>query len=137
MRGVGELAELGRHEEGGLLTDIDGVVADPLEATRDGDLAHAPLERCGVVHVTQYLVEHLAVRAVDELVELVDAPRLRNVALGERVEGDTDHLDATLPHVDEALDDVPLRLEMAGELRELRDGDALVSHALDVNRRVQ
>ena len=38
MRGVGELAELGGYEERGLLADVDGVVADPLEAARDGDL---------------------------------------------------------------------------------------------------
>ncbi len=84
MRGVGELGELAGHEERRLLADVDRVVADALEAARDRDLAHTPLERLGVVHVTEHLVEHLPVRAVDELVELVQRAGLLHVALGER-----------------------------------------------------
>ena len=71
MRSVRELRELPGHDEGRLLADVDGVVADPLEATGNRDLPHSPLERLGVVDVAEHLVEHLAVRVVDEVVELM------------------------------------------------------------------
>ncbi len=86
MRGIGELAELTGHEEGGLLADVHGVVSDALEAPSDGDLAHAPLERLGVVDVAEHLVEHLSIRPVDEIVELVDPTRLRDVSRRECIE---------------------------------------------------
>src|SRR5215203_3720555 len=44
VRGVRELAELARHEIGDLLADVDGVVADPLEAPRHSDHPQSPLE---------------------------------------------------------------------------------------------
>ncbi len=47
------------------------------------------------------------------------------------------HLDAALAHVDEAVDDVALRREVTRELRELRDRDALIAHALAVDRGVE
>ena len=47
VRGVGELAELAGREEGGLLADVDRVVADPLEAARGDDRAEPPLEVLG------------------------------------------------------------------------------------------
>ncbi len=60
-----------------------------------------------------------------------------DVARREGIERHPHHLDAPLAHVDEAVDDVALRLQMARELRELGDGHALVAHPLDVDRRVQ
>ena len=55
----------------------------------------------------------------------------------ERVERDLHHLLAALAHVDEALHHRLLRVEVARELRELRDRDALVAHALDVQPGVE
>ncbi len=43
MRRVGELAKLAGDEVGGLLADVDGVVADPLEAAGDDEDPQAPL----------------------------------------------------------------------------------------------
>src|SRR6185312_2649665 len=43
MRRVRELVELAGDEVLGLLADVDGVVADPLDAARDDDHPHPPL----------------------------------------------------------------------------------------------
>ena len=63
--------------------------------------------------------------------------RLLDVPRRERVERHPHHLHAALAHVHEAVHHGALRVEMARELRELGDGDALVAHALDVDRRVE
>ena len=51
MRRVRELVELPRDEEGGLLADVDGVVADPLDAACDDDHPHPPLLGAGVLAI--------------------------------------------------------------------------------------
>src|SRR6266511_6057738 len=43
VRRVRELAELAGDEVGGLLADVDGVVADPLETARDDEHTQPPL----------------------------------------------------------------------------------------------
>ena len=63
VRGVGELAELARREEGSLLTDVNRMVADPLETARGDDHAQAPLEvlRAELDHaLTMAMVEDLS-----------------------------------------------------------------------------
>ena len=100
-------------------------------------MAHAPLEGAGVVDVAEDLVEHLAVRPVDEVVQLMDRPCVLDVACRERVERDAHHLLAAFTHVDEAVHHGSLRVEMARELRQLGDRHALIADALDVDRRVE
>src|SRR5207344_3173209 len=131
------LVELAGDQERGLLTDVDGVVAYPLEAARHGELAHAPLERLDVVDVAQDVVENLSVRAVDELVEFVQPACELEIARREGRQRDLHHLDAALTHVDESFHDDTLRAEVARELRELGDRHTLVSDALDVESGVE
>src|SRR5215208_4768928 len=69
-RGVGDLAELTRDEVCGLLADVHRVVANPLEAARDGDHAQAPLETLGIGAEREHLADDAPVRAVDQLVQL-------------------------------------------------------------------
>ena len=49
MRGVLELAEQAGDDEGGLLADVHGIVADPLDAARHQHHVHRPLALIGVV----------------------------------------------------------------------------------------
>ena len=137
MRRVRELQKLTRHEERSLFADVDGVVPDPLEAPSDGDLPHSPLERLGVVHVTEHLAEHLPVRPVDELVELVQLASLLDIALRKRGERHLDHFRRALAHVDKALHDRLLGAEVARELGQLGDRDALVADPLEMERVVE
>ena len=75
----------------------------------------------------------LAVRAVDQVVELVQRRRLLDVAVGEGVERDPDHLLGALAHVLERVEDaVVADVEVAHQLRQLRDRDAVVGHPLEV-----
>ncbi len=60
-----------------------------------------------------------------------------DVARGERVERDPHHLRGALTHLGQPLDEVVARLELGGELRQLRDRDALVADPLEVDRVVQ
>ena len=80
VRRVRELAELAGDEEGGLLADVDGVVADALEAARDDDHAHPPLAALGVAAERDHLLDRAPVGAVDELVELDAATRARSMS---------------------------------------------------------
>ena len=81
-RRVRELAELAGDEVGGLLADVDRVVADPLEAPRDDDHAQAPLPKRGVVPEREHVLDNAPVAAVDELVQVVEVgPRQRPLAL--------------------------------------------------------
>src|SRR5207302_11221827 len=101
---VRELAELARHEVGGLLADVDRVVADPLQAARDEEHAQAPLVRDRVPGQLEDAVDGAAVDAVDQLVELDERRRRLDVALGERLERHADHLLAAVTHLLEPLD---------------------------------
>ena len=73
MRCVRELVELAGDEVLGLLADVDGVVADPLDAPRDDDHPHPPLLHSRGRGHREHLVDDGPVRPVDELVE-VDEP---------------------------------------------------------------
>ena len=70
---------------GRLLADVDGVVADPLEAAGDDQHPQAPLALVGVVAERDHLLDRAAVRAVDQLVELDErlAPARRRAAANE------------------------------------------------------
>ena len=70
MRRVRELAELPRDEVRGLLADVDGVVADPLEAARDEDHPQPPLTLLQLVPDVKQAVNNPAVGPVDQLVQL-------------------------------------------------------------------
>ena len=60
------------------------------------------------------------------------------IAGGERVERDADHLLGALAHVlDRAADPLVGDVEVAHQLRQLRDGDAVVGHALEVEVHAQ
>ena len=80
---------------------------------------------------------HASVRPVDQLVELGQRVRPLDVAAGERVERDAHHLLRAVTHLGEPLDELPSRLEIRGELRQLRDRHALVANAFEVDRVVQ
>src|SRR5207244_4039480 len=70
MRRVGELAELGGEQVGGLLADVHCPVTDPLDGARDDDHAQAPLAHRRLRHHVDEPLDEAAVRAIDELVEL-------------------------------------------------------------------
>ena len=96
---VGELAELAGDEVRGLLADVDGVVADPLEAARDEDHPQPPLPLLELVPDVEQPVDDPPVRAVDQLVELEQRLGRDPVALLERAERDADHLLGPLAHL--------------------------------------
>ena len=68
MRGVLELPEQPRDDEGDLLADVDRVVADPLDRPRRQQHRHRPLALVGVVADLQRQAEALAVEVVDDVV---------------------------------------------------------------------
>ncbi len=74
MRCIGELPELPRDQEGRLLTDVDGVVADPLEAARDDDHPQAPLALRLVIGEVENTFDGAAVCPIDQLVEVARWP---------------------------------------------------------------
>ena len=79
----------------------------------------------------------LPVRPVDQLVQVDELAGLLDVALGECIERDADHLLRTVAHLAQACDELVACLEVGGELRELRDRDALVADSLEVDGRVE
>ncbi len=103
-RGVGELAELAGDEVRGLLADVDGVVADPLETARDQDHPQAPLPHLDIVAEIEQAVDDPPVRPVDQLVELQERLGGNSVSLLQRPERDADHLLGTFAHLLEALE---------------------------------
>src|SRR5438034_8158937 len=68
VRGVRELAEQARDHECSLLTDINGVVADPLQGARHENHLHGPLACIGVIADLDRDAEAVAVQAIDLLV---------------------------------------------------------------------
>ena len=68
MRRVLELAEQPGDDERGVLADVDGHVAHPLERARHQHHVHRPLARVGVVADVDRDLEDLAVQAVDDVV---------------------------------------------------------------------
>ena len=82
MRGVGELAELGREQVRRLLADVDGAVADPLDRPRHDDHPQAPLAELRLGHHVDEPLDEAAVGAVDQLVELDEALGAGEVARG-------------------------------------------------------
>ena len=137
MRGVRELAELARHQVGRLLADVDRVVADALEAARDDDHAQAPLAQGLVAAELQHMRDDAAVGPVDQLVEVDQHLRARDVARGERGERDADHLLGAHRDVLEARHERVVGGQVLRELRQLGDRDAVVAHALEVEIDVQ
>ena len=137
MRRVGELAELGGQQVGGLLADVHGAVADPLDRARDDDHPQAPLAQRRLGHHVDEPLDEAAVRAVDQLVELDEALGAGEVAVGERVQRDAHHLLGALAHLHEHLDERRVRVDVGDELRELRDRDAAVGRPLEQQVDVQ
>src|SRR5512133_2124745 len=64
QRGVRELPEQPADDERGDLADVDGVVADPFEGSRDHRHVHGPLARIRVVADLDRELEDLAIEAV-------------------------------------------------------------------------
>ena len=95
----------------------------------------------GVDHDVDEALDEPPVRAVDELVELDEALRARDVALAERVQRDAHHLLGALAHLRKDVGESGIRLDIGDELRELRDRHAAVARALeqevDVDHRQQ
>ena len=110
-RGVRELAELAGDEIRGLLADVDGVVADPLEAARDEDHPQPPLPHLEIVPEIEQAVDDPPVRAVDQLVQVEERLGCDAVALLQRAERDADHLLGALSHLLEALEQRFVRLQ--------------------------
>ena len=137
VRGVRELAELARHQVRRLLADVDRVVADALEAARDDDHAQAPLAQGLVAAELQHVRDDAAVGPVDQLVEVDQHLRARDVARGERRERDADHLLRAHGDVLEARDERLVGRQALRELRQLGDRHAVVAHALEVQVDVQ
>ena len=121
MRSVSELAELAGDEVRGLLADVDGMVADPLEAARDEDHPQPPLAHLEVAAELEQAVDDSAVGAVDQLVELEQRLGCDAVPLLERAERNADHLLGALAHLLEALE----QLSSGG-----RSFDSFVSFAI-------
>ncbi len=132
MGRVGELAELAGDEIGGLLADVDGVVADPLEAARDEDHPQAPLPRLLVAADLEQAVDDAAIGAVDQLVEVEQRLGQLLVTGLERLDRDTDHLLGPLAHLAEAGEERVVGRQSLRQLRQLRDRDAEVAHPLEV-----
>src|SRR5579884_4013152 len=131
--GVGELVQLAGHHVGDLLADVDGVVADPLDAAGDDEHAQAVLALLGRVAEREHVLDRVPVRAVDQLVELLQRARLLDVAVAERVERDADHLLGALAHVlDRGEDRLAGDVQVAHQLRQLGHGDGVVRHPLEV-----
>src|SRR5690349_22561921 len=86
MRGVCELAELGREQIGGLLPDVDRPIADPFDRPRDDDHPQAPLAELRSCHHVDEPLDESAVGAIDQLVELDEALGSLEIAAAERVE---------------------------------------------------
>src|SRR5436189_1457096 len=137
MRSVRELAELARDEVGGLLADVDRVIADPLERTRDEDHPEPPFALLGVRAEVEHALDRAAVGAVDQLVEVDERRGGLEIAALERVESDADHLLGPLAHLLERLDKTLVGLDVGDELRQLRDRHAVVAHPLEVQVRSQ
>ena len=97
VRGVRELAKLTGDEEGGLLSDVDGVIADPLETAGDEDHAKPPLTELRLSSKREDVVDQPAVRRVDQLVQVDEELGSFEVAVGERLERDDEHLLGPLP----------------------------------------
>ena len=109
------------------------MVADPLDAPGDDQHAQPVLAFLGGVAEAEHVVDGLAIRAVDEVVELVQRLGLLDVAVGECVQRDPDHLLGPDPHVlERAEDPIVAHVEAAHQLRELRHRDAVVGHPLEV-----
>ena len=95
MRGVLELAEQAGDDEGGLLADVDRIVADPLDAARHEHHVHGPLALIGVVADLERAVEDLPVQPVDLVVLADEVPGHVDVAALEGLPA-LDHLLAGL-----------------------------------------
>src|SRR5438132_11725083 len=70
MGRIGELAKLARDQVRRLLADVHGVVADPLEAARDGEHAEPPLELLWIPSELEHVLDCAAVCTIDQLVEI-------------------------------------------------------------------
>jgi len=77
VRGVLELPEQARDDEGGLLADVDCVVPDPLDIAAYEHHVHGPLAPVEFISELERVVEDLPVEAVDLVV-------LPNQVLGHR-----------------------------------------------------
>src|ERR1700737_4345515 len=86
-RGVRELAKQPRHHERRLLADVDGVVADPLEAARHERHDHRPLASVGIHPDLNRHPEDVAVEAVDLAVLTYEILGERRVAVAESASG--------------------------------------------------
>src|SRR6266516_585573 len=112
VRCISELAELAGDQEGRLLADVDGVVADPLETARDEDHPQPPFPLGNVAAEVQHAPDGAAVRTIDQLVEVDERRGGLEIAPLERVECDADHLLGALPHFLERLDEPLVRLDV-------------------------
>lgn len=137
MRRIRELVEIARDEKRSLLSDVDGVVSDSLDAAGDDDHAQAPLLRSRLIREREHLVRDAMICPIDQLVQVDETVRPRNIPIGESIERDPHHLLGAITHLGQPLDEVALGLEIGCELRQLGDRDALVSDPLEVNRDVQ
>src|SRR5215207_2407949 len=138
VRGVLELPEQTGDDEGGLLADVHGIVADSLDAARNEHHVHRPLAAVGIVADLEREVEDVAVEAIDLVVladqilgELHVPPREGLLALH-------DLRARLLAHpLDVAQDALVGRRLVARERYQLRHVHALVAHALDVLHHVK
>ena len=133
MRGVLELPEQTGDDEDGLLADVHGIVADPLDAASDQRHVHCPFARIGVVPDLQREVKHVAVETIDLVVLAHQVLRKVHVAALERLLA-LDHLLARLlAHLLDVGQEARIRRRLVPRERdELRHVHALVAHALDV-----
>jgi hypothetical protein len=141
VRGVCELAELRGEQVGGLLADVDRAVADALDRAGHHDHTEAPFTEGRLGHYVDQALDEPAIGAIDQLVELGEALGLREVALGERVHRDPEHLLGPLAHLDQHGDEGRVRVGARNELRKLGDRHATVGAPLeqevDVDHREQ
>src|ERR671914_923663 len=133
VRGILELPEQTCDDEGGLLADVDGIVADPLDAACHQHHVHRPLARVRIVADLERQVEDLAVEPVDLVVLAHQVLCQVDVAPDEGLLA-LDHLLARLlAHALEVAQD-PLvgGRVMARQRHQLGHVHALIAHALHV-----
>ena len=105
-----------RTEVGGLLGDVDGVVADALECPRDEHHQDAVLARIPVALELDGSTHHLAVELVDALIERLEQVPAPGIAAVQGVERERQHLARALAHLEEC------GVERLGMLREEPSG---------------
>src|SRR3954453_9064769 len=138
---VGSVLELAvdpaRHERS-LFADVDPVVADALERTRNLRHAHCPLASIGIARQRHRDLEHLAVESVDLVIHLAQALGRRHIPRDECAAGLNRQCARLPPHLEQTLGQAQVVVRCRRcEQQDLADVHALIAHALDAADHVE